>query len=137
MSLFEAQNQVVYQMDPETAQTLRGVKHQIHRISNQYPNRPVRIQTLDGVIYEGRISHIDGGHLFLIIPGPPGGGYGSGQGYGGGYGPGGPGVDAGYGSYGGSYPQNRSLFNPNPYSSYYNNVILPLVLFELLVITLL
>lgn len=131
MSIFEAQNQVVYQMDPGTAQTMRGIKHQIHRISNQYPNRHVRIQTLDGVTYEGRISHIDGGHLFLIIPAPPGSGYGSGgQGQGGGYG-------AGYGPFGGSYPQSRSLFNPNPYSSYYNNVILPLVLFELLVITLL
>ncbi|MNF10613.1 hypothetical protein D3C80_2116080 [compost metagenome] len=62
------------------------------------------------MIYEGMISHAEGPFLFIIVSTP----------------------QEGHGGYG--YPQPRGLFY-NQY--YYNNVILPLVLYELLVITLL
>ncbi|GIP56945.1 hypothetical protein MKX50_08660 [Paenibacillus sp. FSL W8-0186] len=162
--------QVVYQANPSAVQTIKSMKDHLHKICKQHANRPVRVQTVEGITYEGVLSHTDGGLLFLVIPGqqtgkdpdpPPYGPYNYGQGQFGGYSqqgypgqfwnygqqPGypGPPVPTPYGSPGyppptpygsGEYgytPYSRGLFG----SSYYNNVILPLVLYELLVISLL
>ncbi|MNO99599.1 hypothetical protein D3C76_913730 [compost metagenome] len=118
MSLSGNQNQVIYQAGPNVAQTIRDSRHQLHKIGRDYKNRHVRIQTIDGMIYEGMISHAEGPFLFIIVASPQGGHGGYGQ---------------HHQTYGG-YPQPRGLLY-NQY--YYNNVILPLVLYELLVITLL
>ncbi|MFD3257929.1 hypothetical protein ACE3MQ_04870 [Paenibacillus lentus] len=147
----ESYKQVVYQANPNAVQTMKGMKDQLHKIGKQYANRPVRVQTVDGVTYEGLLSHADGGLLFLVIPGQQTGGdpsyghydhygnyghYGH-HGYSGHHGhhgyPGYP-TPTPYGSQGGGYaPYSRGLYG----SYYYNNVILPLVLYELLVISLL
>ncbi|GAA0133723.1 hypothetical protein YSY43_05630 [Paenibacillus sp. YSY-4.3] len=164
MALSEGK-QVVYQANPNAVQTVKSMKDHLHKICKQHANRPVRVQTVEGITYEGVLSHTDGGLLFLVIPGqqtgkdpdPPFGPYGYGQdqfggypqqGYPGQYGSFGqpgylaPPVPTPYGSpgylppapYGSEeYGYSRGLFG----SSYYNNVILPLVLYELLVITLL
>ncbi|SDF63236.1 hypothetical protein SAMN04488542_11431 [Fontibacillus panacisegetis] len=118
MALLGNQSQVIYQARPNVTQTIKDARHQLHKVGRDYKNRHVRIQTIDGMIYEGIISHAEGPFIFLIVSNPQGGhgGYGySHQPYGG-------------------YPQPRGLLY-NQY--YYNNVILPLVLYELLVITLL
>src|SRR5690606_29659641 len=89
----EGHQQVVYQANPNAVQTIKSMKEQLHKICKQYSNRPVRIQTADGITYEGVLSHTDGGLLFLMIPGQQGGddpeyGYGYPSSYGqyGGYG---------------------------------------------------
>ncbi|WP_110933452.1 hypothetical protein [Paenibacillus bouchesdurhonensis] len=154
----ERNQQVVYQANPNAVQTMKNMKEQLHKVGKQYANRPVRVQTVDGVTYEGVLSHTDASLLFLVIPGQqtgPDPQYGHHDHYGhhghyghygypghhehyghyghhGGY-PGSP-MPTPYGSHGGGYAgYNRGLYG----SYYYNNVILPLVLFELLVISLL
>lgn len=128
MTSNDRNKQVVYQASPNAVQTMNSMKEQLHRLGRQYANRPVRVQTLDGVNYEGVLSHTDGGLLFLVIPGqqtswdPQ---YGHYDHYGHPTSP--------YSSQGNYAGYNRGLFG----SSYYNNVILPLVLYELLVISLL
>lgn len=138
------QNQVIYQAHPNTIQSVKDFRDQMHRVGKQYVNRNVRVQTIDGLTYEGRLSHLDGGLLFLSIPGPPGQGPWSGHehGHDHGHDDHGHGHDHGHhdghpwnwNGHGPHYGQQpRSFFGP----SYYNNVILPLVLYELLVISLL
>lgn len=120
MSLHGNQNQVVYQASTTMAQGIKEARQQVHHVAKENKNRPVRVQTVDGMVYEGIISHAEGPFLFLIVSNSQGG-YGmqphQPHSHSGGYG----------------YPPSRGLYN----QYYYNNVILPLVLFELLVIALL
>lgn len=165
MTSNERNQQVVYQANPNAVQTMNSMKEQLHKVGKQYANRPVRVQTVDGVNYEGVLSHTEGGLLYLVIPGQQTGSdpqYGHHE-YDGHYGHHGhhghyehyghhgyPGHHEQYGYHGhhsySGYPTptpygsqghyagyNRGLFG----SYYYNNVILPLVLYELLVISLL
>lgn len=120
MSLYGNQNQVIYQASPTMTQGIKDARQQIHHIAKENKNRPVRVQTIDGMVYEGILSHAEGPFLFIIVSNPQGGHgmhhhqpHGHSQGYG--------------------YAPSRGLYN----QYYYNNVILPLVLFELLVIALL
>ncbi|MGF7048537.1 hypothetical protein J2T13_003045 [Paenibacillus sp. DS2015] len=98
-SLLTPTPQVIYQADPHTIQTLRHKRDRVHQMAHQYMNHNIRVQTVDGHIYQGLLANLDGAHLYLNVSGNP--------------------------------HMNRQLYNP------YNNVILPLVLYELLVITLL
>src|SRR5690242_2570310 len=91
--------QILYQADPSMTRSLKSIRDNMHHICRNHMNQPVRVETLDGDVFEGVIVHCDKGILYLKLPG---------------------------------YGAPRS-FTPN----YYNDVILPLVLFELLVITLL
>jgi ABC-type nickel/cobalt efflux system permease component RcnA len=122
------QGRVVYSASDSSLQAIRDKRDHVHQIGNQYANHHVRVQTIDGITYEGRIHHTDGAHLHLIVPGPPvhGGHYhpwhGQQQHYH---------QQQGHGH--GHYPVYRSLYG----GSQYNDVILPLVLYELLVISLL
>lgn len=93
------QEQTLYQAEPNMKHNIKSVRDQIHHLCKQHANQLVRVETLDGDVFEGTIMHCEKGILYLSMPG--------------------------YG--------NQRGFGP----SYYNNVILPLVLFELLVITLL
>ncbi|WP_010272900.1 hypothetical protein [Paenibacillus senegalensis] len=97
-------NPVIYQANSATAQMLKKARDQVYHASRPYIQKPVRIQTIDGTIYEGVLVNLDQTHLYLSIPQPS--------------------------------MENRVIDYRQPYS-YYNNVILPLVLYELLVITLL
>ncbi|MDR0270445.1 hypothetical protein [Paenibacillus sp.] len=91
---------LLYQAEPQVAQTIHHIHDRVSQICKQYRNQAVRVQMLDGTVYEGVLTHCERGMLYISVPypsSPPG--------------------------------QSRGL--------YYNNVILPLVLYELLVITLL
>jgi len=94
------QEQVLYQANPHTVQTLKSVRDHVRSIGQHYMNKKVRVQTIDGQTYEGTIVMVDPGHIYLAIPAAP-----------------------------------RGFWGPS--ASFYNNAILPLVLYNLLVITLL
>lgn len=68
MSL-QGQGQVIYRADDNSIKEMQGLKNKVHQLGNQYANHKVRVQTLDGITYEGRLSHMDGDHMFIIIPG--------------------------------------------------------------------
>lgn len=107
MALQEGRNEVVYQANEQTVKVLQQVTTEVHTICKQYSGKFVRVQTVDGLTYEGKILYTHAGYLHLIVAGPE--------------------VEA-----------NRGLFNPywNNYNNN-NNVVLPLVLYNLLVISLL
>ncbi|RUT46170.1 hypothetical protein EJP82_13705 [Paenibacillus anaericanus] len=165
----QSQNQVIYRADENSIRAMRGIKNQVHQLGNQYANHPIRVQTVDGITYEGRLSHMDGDHMFLIIPGTPMHGHNGWNGGHQGWNPGGhQGWHQGWhqgghhdghhdghhnghhdGHHGGHHgghqypglgqqghhPQSRAFFG-GPGAGF-NDVILPLVLYNLLVISLL
>lgn len=113
------QGQTLYQADPGTGEMLRSVRGRMQQVISPYVNHTVRVQTLDGQTYDGRIAYLDSNHLYLLMSVPGSGGHPVPTAY-----QGHPGFTGGFGQ-------------PQPARQYYNDVILPLVLFELLVITLL
>lgn len=90
------QEQTIYQANP--SMNMKAMRDHIHHVCRQHVNRYVRVETMDGDVFEGMIVHCDKGILYLKLPGKSG----------------------------------RRSFSQN----YYEDVILPLVLYELLVITL-
>jgi len=92
----------IYQCDSHLQQTLRSVTNHLHQLCARHANRFVKIETVDGDVFEGYIRHCDRGILYLCL---------SNEGYLRGFFPG----------------------PPNPYS----DLVLPLVLFNLLTISLL
>lgn len=91
---------VLYQAEPHVAQTLHNIRDRVSQICKKYRNQSVRVQMLDGSVYEGVLTHCEKGMLYISVTYPPS-----------------------------HHGQSRGL--------YYSNAILPLVLYELLVITLL
>ncbi|MBM7567542.1 hypothetical protein [Paenibacillus sacheonensis] len=94
----------IYQCNAEAHQMLRSINDHLHQLCGQHANRLVKVETVDGDVFEGHIVHCDKSILYICL---------SNEGYARGFFPGGG-------------------FNP-----YYNNPVLPLVLFNLLAITLL
>jgi len=103
MSVNPAQQQVIYQVNPNTAHALNSIREQLHTAARPYINQRVVVQMLDGHTYDGIIVDVDGCILYLSESQPP---------------------------------HQRQFLNPLYQQYQYNNVILPLVLFELLAITL-
>jgi hypothetical protein len=99
----------LYRADQNLLQNLKSIREQIRQFCIQHVNRKVRVETIDGHVYEGTIVDLDNGHLYLSVP-----------------------VSH---ELRGFFPGSFPGFYPG--DSYYNNVILPLVLYELLVISLL
>lgn len=89
------QTQVLYQADHNFVQQLRPLREHLQNICSQFINQRVRVQTIDGLVYEGTIVNCDRGLLYLRID------------------------------------------NPERYRQGYNDFIIYLVLYELLIITLL
>jgi hypothetical protein len=124
----------LFKADPTIVQHLKTAKSNLYQLCSQHIGRRVRVETIDGQTLEGVIVQLDENHLFLnVMPesmyrspayapyaAPYAGGYGAYGPFGGGYGGYGYGPYAGYGGY-------------NPYT----NTILPLVLFNLLTVSLL
>jgi hypothetical protein len=94
------QQQLLYQADGPFVQQVKAVRNHLHMLCRQHLNQLVRIETVDGQIYVGRIVGCDRGLLQIRVPRQPA--------------PGAP----------------RAFYG-------YNDMILTLVLYELLVITLL
>lgn len=64
--------QVLYHADPNAVRTLRSIRDRIHHICNTHVNRLVRVQTMDGHVYQGVIVNCDSGHVYLRVSHPPG-----------------------------------------------------------------
>jgi hypothetical protein len=96
----------IYQCDNHHHQTLRSIKDHLHQLCTHHANRLVKVETMDGDVFEGHFVHCDRGIVYLCL---------SNEGYARGFFPG--------------------PF-PGPVSPY-NNFVLPLVLFNLLTISLL
>ncbi|NGP61123.1 acetyl-CoA acetyltransferase [Paenibacillus thiaminolyticus] len=92
--------QAIYQAEPSTVQTLHSIRARVQYVGHMYKKRYVRIQTIDGHVYDGVIVNVDQGFLYLHT----------------------------------RMPMERRAF---PGSASYSDVILPLVLYQLLVISLL
>ncbi|MBJ6363915.1 acetyl-CoA acetyltransferase [Paenibacillus sp. GCM10012307] len=97
--------QVVYHCDKNVVEHIKTHLDKIQAALHQCANRPIRVQTINGATYDGYISDVQHGHLYLMTS------------------------QAGF--------DNRAFSPFFPQNYYYNNVILPLVLYELLVISLL
>ncbi|SIR61037.1 MULTISPECIES: hypothetical protein [unclassified Paenibacillus] len=91
-----------YKCEPHVDHTLRSVKSHLHQLCSQHANRLVKVETIDGDVFEGYIVHCHKSILCIRL----------------------------------SNEGCSRAFLPGPVNPY-NNVILPLVLFDLLAITLL
>ncbi len=105
-SPFAGETQTVYQLETRDAEAISRCKERIHSICTEYLQRPVRVYTVHGHRYEGTIVNVDDHYVYLQL----------------------------------STEHGRALL-PGPYANpfynpYYGNVILPLVLFDLLAISL-
>lgn len=98
----------IYQCDSTTAQHIKGIREKIQAVAGHCVHRKAVVHTIDGHIYEGTIVDVKHGCLYLMMPQPQQ-------------------PSAG----------QQRFFSPFPTAGYYGNVILPLVLYELLVISLL
>ncbi|RED55723.1 hypothetical protein [Cohnella lupini] len=95
----------IYKCDNQHHETLKSIKDHVHHLCSHHANRWVKVETMDGDVFEGHIVHCDRGIVYLSL---------SNEGYARGFFP-------------GPYP---GPVNP------YNNFVLPLVLFNLLAISL-
>ncbi|ASA22355.1 hypothetical protein [Paenibacillus donghaensis] len=112
------QQNVIYQADPAVIRHLHGVRESLHHSCKPYLNHKVRVQTLEGQVHEGMIAGVDNKHLFLTVTVTEE-------------------MQRGY--YNPYYKPYPTPYPGGPYPGYpypASNVILPLVLFELLAISL-
>ncbi len=61
------QMQVLYRGDPNIVPHLQSIREQIHNLCRFHVNKIVRVQTIDGEVYEGTIVSCDKRHLYLSI----------------------------------------------------------------------
>ncbi|THF84597.1 hypothetical protein [Cohnella fermenti] len=100
-----AEPQVIYKPDPALVQHLKAVQDHVHAVCAPHTHKLVKVEMMDGDVFEGRIVHCDKGVLYLHLS-----------------------TDAG----------ERGFFpGPTPFPNPYSNFVLPLVLFNLLTISLL
>jgi hypothetical protein len=105
---YPTQPQLVYEADPSDIHSMQAMKGKVMELSKQYMNRAVRVQMVEGQQLEGIVVHLDRQYIYLQVEMNP--------------------------------ETMRQPYNPyfNPYFNPYNSaVILPLVLYELLVVSLL
>lgn len=57
--------QLLFQADPHTAERMKTVRDQFHRVCGQHVNRYVRVETIDGEVFEGVIAGCSKGVLYL------------------------------------------------------------------------
>ncbi|MGF9714897.1 MULTISPECIES: hypothetical protein [Paenibacillus] len=101
------QQQPIYELEANALEVIGKCKEKLLHVCSQHVHKPVRVQTVHGQTFDGIIVHVDNHHLYLQ-----------------------------------TLPGHSRALLPGPYPyfpyySYYSNVILPLVLFDLLAITLL
>ncbi|MFD1177637.1 hypothetical protein ACFQ3W_15190 [Paenibacillus puldeungensis] len=63
---------VLYRADRESIENLRTIRRRLHQICQQHRNQWVRIETLDGQTYTGRIVNCDRGFMYLSVRRGPG-----------------------------------------------------------------
>ena len=61
------QQQVLYKADSNALHTLKSIRHHLQHICRHHVNQVVRIETMDGQVYMGRIIGCNGGMLYLGV----------------------------------------------------------------------
>ncbi|MNO36230.1 hypothetical protein D3C76_262970 [compost metagenome] len=62
-----SQHKVLYQADNNYIHNLKSVRDHLHSICRQHVNQFVRVQTLDGQVFTGRILGCDRGLVYLGV----------------------------------------------------------------------
>ena len=93
------QEQTLFRMDPTTMNNLKSIQDHVTNTCKHHVNTLVRVETVDGDVFEGLLIHCERGILYLKLPSP----------------------------------MTNRCFLPG----FQNDVVLPLVLFNLLAISLL
>lgn len=57
----------VYHCQSDTHQFLRSVQEHLHGICSRHANQLVKVETVDGDVFEGHIVHIDRSILYLRL----------------------------------------------------------------------
>lgn len=69
MSLpYRAEPQTLYRATDEWVRLLRSYHDHLHAVCGQCLHRPVRVETVDGDVFEGTIVHCDRGIVYLMQP---------------------------------------------------------------------
>lgn len=120
MSTYQSgpQTTVIYQADPAAVKHMQGVRDSLHQSCKPYLNHQVQVQTLHGQMHEGTLAGMDSKNLYLTVTVTME----NGRGY--------------YNPYYKPYPGYGYPGYPYP-GAVSSNVIVPLVLYELLAISLL
>ncbi|RQW13088.1 hypothetical protein [Paenibacillus rhizophilus] len=106
---------MIYQADPTSLHHVKKVRESMHGALKPYMNQKVKVTTIDGVSHEGCISGFDEGHLYLTVTTTS--------------------TDYMRSYYQPYYPPYQPYYPPY-YPVYPGNVILPLVLYNLLALSL-
>ncbi|SDH94598.1 hypothetical protein SAMN05192534_11613 [Alteribacillus persepolensis] len=57
----------LYRADPNMVHQLTSLRNHLQNICRQHINQKVRVQTIDGHVYEGTIVNCEGGILYLRV----------------------------------------------------------------------
>lgn len=58
----------LYRANPTTVQNMRTLQNRLHQICCQHINQLVRIETIDGQVYVGRLIQCDRGYVVIGMP---------------------------------------------------------------------
>ncbi|SET45095.1 hypothetical protein [Paenibacillus sp. NFR01] len=58
---------VVYQADPTAVQHVHGIRETLHQSCKNYLNHPVKVQDIFGMTHEGMLAGMDATHLYLLV----------------------------------------------------------------------
>ncbi|WP_410769126.1 hypothetical protein [Fontibacillus sp. BL9] len=64
------QQNVLYQADKHLVQNLKDARNHVHHICSLHKNKVVKIETLDGQTFVGRIINCNKGLLYLAVRNP-------------------------------------------------------------------
>ncbi|MEO3944898.1 hypothetical protein [Gorillibacterium sp. CAU 1737] len=59
----------LYQMNPETMNGMKTMREHMHHMCKQHQNQMVRVETMDGDVFEGILMGSEKGVLYLKQPG--------------------------------------------------------------------
>ncbi|MNW49190.1 hypothetical protein D3C74_265980 [compost metagenome] len=64
------QEQTLYRMDPTTKHNLKSIQDHVANISKNHVNALVRVETVDGDVFEGLLINSERGILYLRLSSP-------------------------------------------------------------------
>ena len=66
----QKERSVIYKANPQFVEMLKKTRQQCQNICSKHFYRPVRVETIQGQVYEGRIMNMDPYHLYLEVTPP-------------------------------------------------------------------
>lgn len=55
----------IYAVEKDVVELLHKTRERVHGLCRQYMNRPVQIETVDGEVFEGMIINVDRHYIYL------------------------------------------------------------------------